>query len=64
MCKQKGTKNLITAETLLKSRILKARKGNVNGLEAKAKVETTKKYIVMQRLKEVRKDVMKKKAYG
>ena len=64
MCKRKGTKNLITAETVLQCRILKARKGNVNGSEAKAKVETTKKYIVMDSLKQVAKDVMQKTGSG
>ena len=31
MCKSKGTKNLITAKTVLQCRTLKARKGIVNG---------------------------------
>ena len=45
MCSWKGTKNLITVPKLLQCRILKARKSDVNGLEAKAEVKTTAKYI-------------------
>ena len=47
MCTWKGTKNLITktAKTVLQCRILKARKFDVNGLEAKAEVKTTAKHI-------------------
>ena len=47
MCTWKGTKSLITktAKTVLQCRILKARKIYINGLEAKAEVKTTAKYI-------------------
>ena len=60
MCKWKGTKNLITAKSVLQCRTLKARKGIVNGLEVKAKVQTTTKYNVMYRLEQVAKSVVKK----
>ena len=39
----KGTKDQITAKTVLQCRVLKASKGNVNGEETKAKVQTTAK---------------------
>ena len=44
MCKCKRTKNLVTAKTVLQYRVVKATKGNMNGLEAKAK--TTNHYKV------------------
>ena len=31
MCELRGTENLITSKTVLRCRILKATKGNVNG---------------------------------
>ena len=64
MCKRKGTKNLITAKTVLQSRTLKTRKGIVNDWEAKAKVQTTTKYNMMQRLEQVPKGEVKKQAKG
>ena len=39
MYKWNGTKNLITAKTVLQCRIEKTRKGNVNGYKAKANVQ-------------------------
>ena len=62
MCKQKGTKNLITAKSVLQSRTLRPMKGIMNGQEAKATVQTTIGYNVMHRLEHVPKDVMQKQA--
>ena len=42
--------NLITAKTVIQCRSLKARNGIINAYVAKAKVQTTTKYNVMQRL--------------
>ena len=64
MCKIKGTKNLITAKTILQCKILKACKGNVNGPEAIAKVQTTTKYNMMHRLEQVPKGVVQNQAKG
>ena len=54
MCEWKGTKNLTTAKT-----VLKTRKGIMNGWEAKAKVQTTTKYNVMYRLEQIPKGEVK-----
>ena len=48
MCTWKGTKNPITVPKLLQCRILKATKSDVNGLEAKAKVQTTVKGVLIK----------------
>ena len=65
MSKWKGTKNLITAKTVLQCRTLKkARKGTVNGYEAKEKLQTTAKYHMMHRLEQVPKGVVQKQAKG
>ena len=57
MCKLKGTKNLITAKTVLQWRTLKARKGIINAYEAIGKVQITAEYDVMHRLEQVPKSV-------
>ena len=64
MCKWKGTKNLITAKSVLQCRTLKARKAIVNDWEVKAKVQTTTKYNVMYRLEQTPKSVVKKDVKG
>ena len=64
MYKQKGTKSLITTETVLQCRTLKAREDIINTYEAKVKVQTTTKYNVMHRPQQVPKSVVQKQAKG
>ena len=64
MCKWKGTKNLITAKTVLQCRTLKSGKGIVNDWEAKVKVQTITKYNAIFRLEQVSKGEVKKDAKG
>ena len=64
MSKWKGTKNLITARNVLQCRTLNTRKGITHVYESKAKVQTTTKYNVTDRLAQVPKGVVQKQAKG
>ena len=67
MCKCEGTKNLITAKTVLQCRRLKkARKGILNAKEAKKGKSKNhcKVQCVMYRLEQVPKVVVQKQAKG
>ena len=57
-------KELITAKTALQCRTLKARKGMVNGWEAKVKVQTSTKYNMMHKLEHVQKGVVQTQDKG
>ena len=60
ICRWKGTNNLITAKTALQCRIRKAKKGNLDGSEAKTKVQYNK----MHRLGQTQKGAVQKQAKG